>query len=169
MRRAVVIFGGISGALAVALAAGSVPFIESGNHRMADVFGYSSIILSVLLVFFGIRSHRQREGSGRITFGRGLLVGVLITLVTCACLVVAFELIYFWFVPDFGEKLAVCMVDRERESGGTPAEIEKVRDRAAMVKRLYDNPWTNAAVTFATSFPVGLAAAAISAAILRKR
>jgi hypothetical protein len=38
-----------------------------------------------------------------------------------------------------------------------------------MWRRLFDNPWTNAAVTFATSFPVGLAAAAISAAILRKR
>ena len=40
---------------------------------------------------------------------------------------------------------------------------------AAMFKRLYDNPFTNAAVTFATSFPIGLAASAISAALLRKR
>jgi hypothetical protein len=169
MRRAVVIFGGISGALAVALAAVSVPFIESGSYRKADAFGYASIILSILLVFFGIRSHREREGGGRITFGRGLLVGVLITLVACACLIVAFELIYFWIVPDFGEKFAACMVERAQESGGTPEDVEKARTQAATFKRLYDNPWTNAAVTFATSFPVGLAAAAISAAILRKR
>jgi hypothetical protein len=169
MRRAAVIFGGISGALAVALAAASVPLIESGSYRKADAFGYASMVLSMLLVFFGIRSHREREGGGRITFGRGLLVGVLITLIACACLIVAFELIYFWFVPDFGEKFAACMVQRVREDGGTPQEIETARSQATMFKRLYDNPWTNAAVTFATSFPIGLAASVISAAILRKR
>ena len=146
-----------------------MPFIEAGDHRRADILGYASIVLSALVVFFGIRSYREKEGGGQITFGRGLLVGVLITLIGCACVIVAFELVYFWLVPDYGEKFSACMVDRARESGGTEAEIEKARGQAAMFKRLYDNPFTNAAVTFATSFPIGLAASAISAALLRKR
>jgi len=61
------------------------------------------------------------------------------------------------------------MVERARESGGTPADIEKARSQAAMFRRLWDNPFTNAALTLATLFPVGFAAAAVSAAILRKR
>ena len=46
---------------------------------------------------------------------------------------------------------------------------EKTTGRAQALKRLYDNPWTNAAITFAQPLPIGLAAAAISAAILRQR
>ena len=100
---------------------------------------------------------------------RGLILGVLITLVSCAVYMLAFELVYFRFVPDYGEKYEACMIHRARESGGTPADVEKARSQAAMFRRLFDNPWTNAAVTFASTFPVGLAAAAISAAILRRR
>ena len=169
MRRAAVIFGGISGAIGIASIVGTLPYLQSGDMRKADTFGYATIVLSALLVFFGIRSHREREGAGRITFGQGLLVGVLITLVSCVLFVVAFELVYFWFVPDYGVKYEACMLHRAQASGGTPAEIEKARSQAAMFRRLFDNPWTNAAVTFATSFPVGLAAAAISAGILRRR
>jgi Protein of unknown function (DUF4199) len=169
MRRAAVIFGGISAAIGIASIVATLPYLESGTMKKADVFGYATIVLSALLVFFGIRSHREKEGAGRITFGQGLLVGVLITLVSCAGFMVAFELVYFWFVPDYGEKYEACMIERAQQSGGTPAEIEKARSQAAMFRRLFDNPWTNAAVTFATSFPVGLAAAAISAVILRKR
>jgi hypothetical protein len=169
MRRAVIIFGSISAAIGIASIVATLPYLDSGNMRKADAFGYATIVLSALIVFFGIRSHREKEGAGRITFGRGLLVGVLITLVSCAGFILAFELVYFWFVPDYGEKYEACMVERARESGGTPAEIDRARSQAAMFRRLFDNPWTNAAVTFATSFPVGLAAAAISAVILRKR
>jgi Protein of unknown function (DUF4199) len=169
MRRAAVIFGGISGAIGIASIVGTLPFLQSGDIRNADLFGYATIVLSSLVVFFGIRSYREKDGAGRITFGQGLLVGVLITLVFCALFIVAFELVYFRFVPDYGVKYEACMVHRAEVSGGTPAEIEKARSQAALFRRLFDNPWTNAAVNFATTFPVGLAAAAISAVILRKR
>ena len=169
MRRAAVIFGGISGLIGIASIVGTLPYLESGTTEKADAFGYASIVLSALLVFFGIRSHREKEGAGRITFGQGLLVGVLISLVSSVLFVGAFELVYFRFVPDYGEKYEACMAKRAQKPDATPAEVEKARSRAAMFRRLFDNPWTNAAVTFATTFPVGLAAAAISAAILRKR
>ena len=38
-----------------------------------------------------------------------------------------------------------------------------------MLKELYDNPLTNAALTFVQPFPIGLVASALSAAILRRR
>ena len=169
MRRAAVIFGGISGAISVASIVATLPYVKDGNLHKADAVGWASIVLSALVVFFGIRSHRDKEGGGRITYGQGLLVGVLISLVSAVVFMAAFEAIYFWFVPEYGEKYEACMIERAQESGGTPAEVDKARSQAAMWRRLFDNPWTNAAVTFATSFPVGLAASMISAAILRKR
>jgi hypothetical protein len=161
-------FGLLSGVVSVVLMAATVPFIRSIRHKPADVLGYTSIVLSALLVFFGIRSYREAAG-GRISFARGFGVGVLITLISCVCLVVAFQLMYFGLVPDFGEKFAACMVERARSAGGTDQEIVETARQAEQFKQLYDNPATNAALTFAMSFPVGLAATIVSAAILSRR
>lgn len=46
------------------------------------VIGYTTIVLSFLLVFLGIRSYRENVGNGRITFGRAFGVDILITLVS---------------------------------------------------------------------------------------
>jgi hypothetical protein len=168
MKKTVLTFGLLSGALSVATMAGTVPFIESGRYPAADVLGYTSMVVSALMVFFAIRSHRDHVGGGRITFGRGMAVGLLVTLVSCACAVVAFEAIYFHLVPDFGEKFASCMVQRARASGADAQEVETVARQARELKQLYDHPATNAALTFATSFPLGLVVTVVSAAILRK-
>jgi len=169
MKRTVLTFGLIAGAAAILGMLAAIPFIGSLDFRKADVLGYASIVLSALLVFFGIRSYRENTGAGRITFGRGLAVGLLITLISCASQVVAFEIVYFKLVPEFGDKFSACMVERARASGDTPQQIDEVAKKARTLKELYDNPWTNAALSFATSFPIGLAVSGISAAILRKR
>ena len=169
MKKTVLTFGLISGAVSSAMMLATLPYIDSGRLGIADVLGYTSIVLSALLVFFGIRSYRETAGAGRITFGRGLAVGLLITLVSCACYVVAFEIVYFKLMPEFGDKFSACMVERVRASGGTQQAIDATTTQAQTLKQLYDNPVTNALVTFATSFPIGLAVTGISAAILRKR
>jgi hypothetical protein len=168
MKKTGLTFGLISGAVSTAMMLATIPFIHSARLETADVLGYTSIVLSALLVFFGIRSYRENAGGG-ITFGQGLAVGLLITAISCACYVVAFQIVYFQLVPEFGDKFAACMVERVRAAGGTPQQLEETAKQAATFKRLYDNPATNAALTFATSFPIGLAATAVSAAILRKR
>jgi hypothetical protein len=169
MKKTALTYGLLSGAVAIAMMAITVPFIEPSSKGTADVLGYSSILLSALLVFFGIRSYRENAGEGRMTFGRGLAAGLLITLISTACYAAAFEVMYFNVVPDFGDKFSACMVEHVRASGGTPQDIERVANQARMLKQLYDNPATNAALTFATSFPIGLVVSLLSAAILKTR
>jgi Protein of unknown function (DUF4199) len=169
MKKTVLTYGLLSGAIAIAMMAITMPFIEPDSMGTADVLGYTSILLSALLVFFGIRSYRENAGAGRMTFGRGFVVGLLITLISTTCYAAAFEIMYFKLVPDFGEKFSACMVERVRAAGGTPQEVEHVTSQARMIKQLYDNPATNAAMTFAMSFPIGLVVTLISAAILRRK
>lgn len=169
MRRAVLVFGLIGGAVSTAMTLVTIPFIRAHRVGVADVLGYTGMVLSALLVFFGIRWYRETAGAGRVGFGRGFAVGALISMVSCAVLVLAFELVYFKLAPDFGEAFASCMIERARDAGATAPELEKTAAQAAELKRLYDNPATNAALTFGTSFPVGLVATTVSAAILRRR
>ena len=169
MKKTVLTYGLISAAVAIVMMAITMPFIHSRQMGIADTLGYTSMFLSALLVFFGVRAYRQQTPDGRLTFGRGLAVGLLITLISTACYIVAFEVVYFHLVPDFGDTFSACMIERTRDSGGTPEQIAATTQQAATLKRLYDHPVTNALLTFATTFPVGLGGALLSAWILRRR
>lgn len=169
MKKTVLTFGLISGAVSAGMMLATLPFIDTLDLGKADTLGYTSIVLSALLVFFGVRSYRENVGAGRLTFGRGFAVGILITLVSSACCVVAFEIIYFKLMPDFGEKFSACMVERARASGASPQKIDETARLAQSLRQMYDNPAINAALTFAERFPIGLVVTVLSAAILRKK
>src|SRR5688500_4701476 len=124
MKKTVLTFGLLSAAVAIAMMAVTVPFIDSDSMGTADVLGYTSMLLSALFVFFGVRSYRESAGEGRLTFGRGLAVGLLITLISTVLYAAAFEIMYFKLVPDFGETFSACLVARVSVSGGIPHTID---------------------------------------------
>ena len=170
MRRTVLTYGLISGFVSMILMLATVPFVDSlMEGRRGEIVGYTGILVAALLVFFGIRSYRENVGEGKITFGRGLAIGVLITLISCAFYVATWETLYFGVMPDLGDKLVAGMVEKARSSGDSPAEVEVAVQRAQQFKEYYDNPAINVAFTFIEPFPVGLLVSAISAAILRRR
>jgi uncharacterized protein DUF4199 len=170
MKRIVIIFGLLSGAVSSAMMFLTLPLIRSGaiDDKNGETIGYTAIFLSFLLVFFGIRSYREQAG-GAITFGRAFAVGILITLVSCLFYVVSWEIIYFKVMPDFGAKYAARALDTLRAQGASQAAIAAKKDELAKMKALYDNPLINAAVTLIEPFPVGLVVTLVSAGILRRR
>jgi hypothetical protein len=168
MKKTVALFAALSAAAGIATMTATIPLLRSGAYQSSDLIGYSSMAVSALLVFFGIRHYRSSTGSERLGFGRAFAVGLLITLVSAACQVVAFQLVYFWIVPDFGELFAHCMVERARVDGAPPERIAETARTAATLKRLYDQPLGNAALTFAQPLPIGIVAAALSAVVLRR-
>jgi hypothetical protein len=168
MKRTVLVFGLLSGALSAAMMLATVPFMDRIGLDYGVVFGYTAIVLSFLLVFFGIRSDRQANG-GALTFGRGFTVGILITLISCVFYVATWQLIYFKLAPGFFEKYTAYAIERARESGATPEAVEATARQMAQFKATYDNPLMNAAITFIEPFPVGLAVTLISAGVLRRK
>lgn len=169
MRKTVLSFGFASAALSVAMMLATVPLLDSIGFEKTDLIGFTTIVLSALIVFFGVRSYRDTAVAGRITFGRGFALGLLITLVSCVASVVAFQIVYFKVTPEFGDKFAACMVERAQAAGASPQKLEETAKQAQKLKELYDSPLTNAALTFVQPFPIGLVASALSAAILRRR
>ena len=169
MKKTVLTFGLISGLLSSAMMAATVPFVDSIGFEKGAIVGYSAIVLSFLLVFFGIRSYRENIGGGRITFGRAFSVGILITIISCVFYVVTWEVVYFNFMPDFGDKYAAAMVDHAKASGASDEAIERARKESQDFKAMYDKPLVNAALTFTEPFPIGLIVTTISAIALRRR
>jgi hypothetical protein len=170
MKRTVLIFGLISGAISSAMMFLTLPLINRGtiNFENGEVIGYTAIFLSFLLVFFGIRSYREKSG-GSITFGRAFGVGILITLISCVFYVASWEIIYFKLMPDFADKYSAAALTKLREKGASDAAILAKKKEMDQMKAMYDNPLTNAAITFIEPFPVGLIVTLVSAGVLRKR
>ena len=169
MKKTILTFGLISGAISALLMAAYVPFLDRIGHDRGAYFGYTGIVLSFLLVFFGIRSYRDNVGSGQISFGRGFAIGICITLITCVCYVVAWEVIYYNFMPDFWDKYAAYEVGKLQASGASQAAVQAKLEEVNKFKQLYTNPLINGAFTFIEPFPVGLVMTLASAAILRRK
>jgi len=104
-----------------------------------------------------------------LTFGRGFAVGILITLISCACYVGTWEIVYFNFMPDFAEKYAAYSVERAKASGASQQKLDEMSQEAKTFKVRYDNPAINVAMTFMEVFPIGLVVTLTSAGILRKK
>lgn len=81
----------------------------------------------------------------------------------------AWEIIYFNFMPDFVAKYAAYMVEKAKASGASPAAIQAKLEEMKKFKVMYDNPFFNAATTFLEPLPIGLIITLISALILRKK
>jgi len=167
VRKIILTFGLISGALASLMMGLTVPFEDKLGHGY--VIGYATIVLAMLFTYFGIRSYRDNVGKGQITFAKGFAVGISITIISCICYVVAWEIIYYNFMPDFLDKYNAHIIQKMQDSGATAAAIQTKVEELKKFKELYANPFFNAAMTFIEPFPVGLLITLISAAILRKK
>ena len=170
MKRIVLTFGLISGAILVAMMAATMPFHEQIGPDRALIVGYTTMVLAFLLVFFGIRSYRETIGNGQISFLRAVGVGLLIMTIAAVCYVLAWEIIYFNFMPDYLDKYAAHAIEQLRASGKPPQEIEsEIANMKSMMDLYKSNIFFNLAITFSEPLPVGIPMTILSALILRKR
>jgi hypothetical protein len=169
MKRIVLTFGLIAGAVLSAMMAASMALIDVIGYDRGEIVGYTTMVLAFLLVFFGIRSYRDNVAGGEITFGKGFAVGLLIVAVASVCYVVTWQVIYFGFLPDFGERYAAHALEQARAAGATAEELAAQARQMARYAELYKNPLINAAITFLEPLPVGLVMALVSAGILRRK
>lgn len=169
MKKTVLVFGLLSGAVSSVMMFATLPFIDSIGFHKQEYIGYTTIVLSFLLVFFGVRSYRENQLGGSISFGRAFGAGILITLISCALYVISWEIIYFFITPDFIQKYGEATMANMKASGATPEMLAKAAAEMKDFAVMYDNPFINAAITFIEPFPIGLIITLVSAAILRRK
>ena len=168
MKKTVLTFGLISGAILAAMMWATLPFIDRIGPDRGMVIGYTTMVLSFMLVFFGIRSYRENLGGGTISFGRAFAVGIPIVLISSVLYVVSWEIMYFG-VPGFAEKFNGMFIEQAQKKGGSPEQIQAAIKEVKDFVSMYQNPFVNAAFTFIEPLPVGLIVTLFSALILRKK
>jgi Protein of unknown function (DUF4199) len=169
MKKTVLTFGLIAGVIISVLMGGSLLLADKigSGHSMA--IGYTIMVASFLLIYFGIRSYRDNDLAGQISFGRAFACGILITLVTTVCYVAMWEVLYFNFMPHFMDGYFAAQIHQVQSSGLDSATIAAQVAAIQRSAQLYQNPFVNMAYTFIEPFPVGLIITLVSAALLRRK
>ncbi len=117
-----------------------------------EIFGYATIVASLVFVFFGIRHFRDTKNNGKVSFKQGIILGLMISVVTAIGIAIA-DYIYTAFVnPDFFTEYA------EKIKAENPtAEIQEFTSAQAAV------------FMFVIVFIIGLIISLISSLILQRR
>ena len=170
MTKIVLIFGLISGAIAGGLMWLLVTFVKSDgvDFDNAVFVGYATMIIALSMVFFGIKSYRDNHG-GRITFVKGLQVGILISLISAVCYAACWEIYYPSVGQEFMEKYTAYHLDKMRAEGASEVEIEQARTEGQQFTEMYKNFFVRFAFSLMEIVPVGIVVTLISAALLRRR
>lgn len=169
MRKFVLTYGLIAGAVLAAMMWLTLPFMERIGFDHGMVIGYTSMVLAFLLVYFGVRGYRDQVVGGRIGFGRAFGAGMAIVAVATACYVISWQLLYHFVIPDFPDRYAAYAVEKARQAGASAAQVEATAREMAEFKAMYANPLVRIGFTILEPLPVGLLAALVSAGLLRRR
>ena len=169
MKNIVLKFGIYSGLVSATLMFFTTFFVDRIGFDNGVYVGYTGMLIAFLFIYFGVRSYRDNVLGGTISFARGFNAGILITLISSVFYVVTWLLVYYFVMPDFGDKYGAYLVETVRAQGGGPAEIDAMIKRGQEAKAMLANPFINAAVTFTEPFPVGLLVTLVSAVTLRKK
>ncbi len=174
MRKIVLTYGAISGLIMVGMFIISISLQNKGiiTFSNGELIGYSSMIIVLSQIFFGIKSYRDKHGNGAITFGKGVQVGMLIALFAGFIYATSWE-VYYNGVPGvketFMDKYTDSIIAKMENEGAEQEKIDaKIKEMESM-KEMYANPFIRYGITLAEILPVGIVIALISAGILRKK
>lgn len=170
MTKIVLIFGLISGAIAGGLMWILMGTVNTGSIDFDNgmIWGYATMIIALSLVFFGIKSYRDNHG-GKISFVKGLQVGILISLISAVCYAAAWELYYPRIGDEFMQKYTTYYLDKMKKEGASDAEIEKARTESEQFMEMYKNIFVRFAMSLMEILPVGVIVTLLSAILLRRK
>lgn len=138
------------------------------SHETQEFLGYASMIISLSFVYFGIRHFRDQQNNGTINLKKGLLLGVLISLLT-ALAFGSLDMIYIKFInPDFLAEYYSATIEK-LQSTLPPDEFKLELAKMESQKELFSSPIMNFFIMFLTVFIIGFIISLISAFILQRK
>ena len=169
MRKVVLTFGLIGGAMLAGMMLMTVPFAERIGFDKGAYIGYTTMVLAFLMVYFGVQSYRDNVAGGTVTFGRAFKVGLLISLVITACYVATWQVMYYGFMPDFIDKYTAYALEQARQAGASAEAMAAQAKQMQDFGEMYKNPLVNIAFTLLEPLPVGVVFTLVTAAVVSRK
>ncbi len=171
MKKIILIYGCIGGAIIIASMMVTMPFVMDGTLDMdnSQWLGYITMIIALSVIFFGVKSYRDNQLQGAITFGQGFKVGILIALVASVMYVIWWEIYMHFFMSDFAAQYASKTMAAAKAAGATEEELAKKLEETTEAQEMYGKFYFRVLITFSEIFPIGLLLSLVSAALLKRK
>lgn len=171
MKKIILVYGAIAGAIMGGMFFATVPFWRNGmiNFDNGMVVGYTTMVIALSLVFFGVKSYRDQHLNGTITFGKAFQVGIMITLVASVIYCLSWEICSNTMFTDFSERWQAHTIKTMENDGASATEIAAATEQLKTWGEWYKNPLLRFTMTMMEVFPVGLVITLLSAALLRRK
>ena len=173
MKRQSIKYGLISGGVMVILIL--IPFFIFRSMELKTVFkaseiiGYSVMILSLLFIFFGIRSYRDNELGGAISFGRAFMTGLFITFIASLIFAIFNVILYKYIAPNLINEMIDFHKQTLMESPMPKAEMDARLAEFDANRAFYNNVYLQGFIMFSTVFFMGAVITLISSLILKRK
>ena len=173
MKRTILVFGLIAGAIASGFMAVSMIWVS--NHSTAEVgadmehgmlIGYASMIVAFSFIFVAIKTYRDKYQGGTITFWQGCKIGLMIALIGSTMYVITWAFIYNYVMPDFMSSYSNAAIEAARSAGKSETEIAALTTEMAGYAEIYKSPVGFTLFTYLEILPVGIIVTLLSATIL---
>jgi hypothetical protein len=174
MKKVVLTFGLIAGVIlsvlmVVTMAVTKQVGVDSVGLETGMAIGYTTMVLSFILVYFGVRSYRDTVMGGTVRFWPAFRVGLLIALIASICYAATWQVVYRTMLPTYATDYANDAIRKAEAKGASPAELTKVRAEMAKFVEAYKNPVYNFGMTLLEPSPVALLFSLVSAVVLSRK
>ena len=172
MKRTVLIYGLIAGAV-VSLFMSVTMIISTSDEKVhtgasSMIIGYLGMLISFAFIFVAIKSYRDKQNNGMISFGKAFGMGLLIALIASTLYVVTWAIVYKNFLPGYMDKYCAAMIQEAKASLSGTALQAKI-DEVNSAKEMYATPWGFTLFTYAEILPVGIVVSLIAALVLKRK
>lgn len=168
MKRIVLVFSLIAGIITAGMLFITMALAKNDVLEPSALLGYGTMVLALSVIFPAIKSYRDKEQNGVITFGKAFLIGIYISLISSAIYALGWE-IYIsttgMTAVEFMNSIYESQVSAMKEAGATAEELAMYQ-----IGEWYNNFLPRYLFTMlGEMFPVGLIISLICAGILKRK
>lgn len=170
MKKYVWLFGIGAGALVSLLS--FVPMAltdqDAGSMAYSQVWGYIIMLVSLSLVWIGLRRERLQNNLDRIPFRKGIMLTLLMSFIASTIYVASWYVLSETIFTDFMASYSQKLITEMEAQGATEKELHQARKEMAYYEDLYQQPWFKVLITYTQILPVALFYAIVGASIESK-
>ena len=138
------------------------------SYSTQEVLGYVSMVACLSFVFFGIKHYRDQVNNGFISFGKALIIGVLISVLVGIGVGIA-DYIYTTAInPNFASEYLETSL-KTMESTLTPEDFKVKKEELTQQMTNYGGSGFMAFLMFFTVVLIGFVISLISGLILQRK
>lgn len=137
------------------------------DFKSNNVVGYATMVVIFSMIFVGVRTYRNNELGGNISFLQAFTSGMYIALIGSTLYVVVWLFYYYLFVPDFLDTYSAHVL-KEAAREDNAHLLAKTQDMQSF-RQMYTNPIFVIGITYMEVLPIGCIVALASALLLKKK